>query len=225
MPNWVSNTLRIIAESEGEYNDIVNTLATPIISKNSEDEFVDEPTEFSFQNILFVSRDKYEEYFTTNGYSPEKGKTGDTHYNWYNWNVMYWGCKWDACDVEVEKDPRDFSVIYRFNTPWSPPTHVMVALSEQFPNAIVNLEYEEEQGWGGEMCFQHGSCVQDDRYDIPNSHQEHMDRNQECPCEWAVSDDGSGYYADCPAPVSAAAGADQQDDSDVYTIKIEKENV
>jgi hypothetical protein len=210
MPNWVSNTLSFIANSEEEYNDIVNTLAAPIVSKNAEGEFVNEPTEFSFQNIIFVPKDKYEEYFASHGYSPEKGNYGDTTYNWYNWNVINWGTKWDACDVELEKDPRDFTVMYRFNTPWSPPIPVLRALAEKFPNALINLQYEEEQGWGGEICFNQGECVQDDEYDIPNSHQEHMDRSQECPCEWAVSDDGSGYYADCPAPVSVAAGADQQ---------------
>lgn len=68
--------------------------------------------------------------------------------SWYDWNVANWGTKWDACHVQViEDDLDDGTLVYRFDTAWSPPVPVVEAMIEALPDFRVRL-HATEPGMG-----------------------------------------------------------------------------
>lgn len=71
--------------------------------------------------------------------------------DWYEWSYHYWGTKWNAYDGYVnEVSDECFQV--SFSTAWSPPTPVIMAMCDQFPNLIIEMEYQEEgMGFAGTM--------------------------------------------------------------------------
>lgn len=210
MPNWVFNSLCVSGEPESiaKLKEQVNQ---PFSKEH--DEWVFETksyvrTEISFNNPVFAfwnivrpPEDKMDEYNGRHGYSQE-GRTGDTEFNWYNFNNREWGTKWDVAihnneeysDTEIMDEGSGF-IIYKFNTAWSPPFPVIQELSKQYPDLIVDLEYEEEQGWGGEITFRNGEiidqkeydnrCSECDEYDVMEYDEENgIDKCKKCGYEW-----------------------------------------
>jgi len=122
--------------------------------------------------------------------------------DWYHWNCRNWGTKWDVAvdnnsqysDTRMEITD-DGSVMYHFNTAWSPIGEVLMKLSEQYPTLNFDYEYEEEQGWGGTCTFLGGEDIACDQWDIPESHADYKDRDKECVCEYS---DPEYCYEDCP---------------------------
>jgi len=200
MPNWVYNYLTIEG-SEEDINKVKAQVGAVVKRKyKSADEVneeVDEEPIFSFMNILPPPEDKLDEYHAVHGYTGGE-KTGDTKYNWYNFNVREWGTKWDARDVDLLEEHKT-SLHYKFDTAWSPPTPVIEKLAQQNPNLNITLEYREEQGWGGEVAFT-GSFVEVIKeWDVPDSHAEEIEANHgDCwKCE-NFDGDYSDLYEDCP---------------------------
>jgi len=200
MPNWVFNHLTI----DGSKEDIAKvkaqvgaTVKTKYKSADEVDEIVDREPIFSFMNILPPPEDKLEEYHAVHGYANGE-KTGDTEYNWYNFNVREWGTKWDARDVELLEDDETY-LHYKFDTAWSPPTEVITKLAEQNPNLNITLEYREEQGWGGEIAFNGSSVEVVKEWDVPETHAEEIEVNNDY-CWRCENFDGdfSDLYEDCP---------------------------
>jgi len=92
--------------------------------------------------------------------------------HWYDWNVRNWGTKWDVAVRDNEEYPdtelHDESTTtlgYKFNTAWSPPVEAITKLSKQYPSLEMNLSYEEETGWGGEMTLLNGFITDVEEYD------------------------------------------------------------
>ena len=96
--------------------------------------------------------------------------------NWYSWNVRNWGTKWDVAisdddkypDTELldeEENGENLVLVYKFNTAWSPAVPAIEKLSKQYPDLLLTLQYEEEQGWGGEMEFLKGKIISESSYD------------------------------------------------------------
>ncbi len=200
MPNWVFNHLTI----DGSKEDIAKvkaqvgaTVKTKYKGADEVDEVVDREPIFSFMNILPPPEDKLDEYHGVHGYANGE-KTGDTEYNWYNFNVREWGTKWDARDVDLLEDDETY-LHYKFDTAWSPPTEVIAKLAEQNPNLNITLEYREEQGWGGEITFTGSSVEVVKEWDVPETHAEEIEVNNEY-CWRCENFDGdySDLYQDCP---------------------------
>ena len=200
MPNWVYNHLTI----DGSKEDIAKvkaqvgaTVKTKYKSADELDEVIDREPIFSFMNILPPPEDKLDEYHAVHGYADGK-KSGDTEYNWYNFNVREWGTKWDARDVELLDDDETY-LQYKFDTAWSPPTEVIAKLAEQNPNLDITLEYREEQGWGGEINFNGSTAEVVKEWDVPETHAEEIEVNNEY-CWRCENFDGdySDLYEDCP---------------------------
>lgn len=81
--------------------------------------------------------------------------------DWYSWNNTNWGTKWDVAVsdgdeypdtelLEYKSEGHDNWLVYKYNTAWSPAVTVLTKLSNLVPNSLLTLEFEEEQGWGGE---------------------------------------------------------------------------
>lgn len=205
MPNWVYNNLSIEGTEEAIAK-VKAQLNKPLVKQYGEDEKATTYSNpiFSFWNIIAPPEDKLEEYFGTHGFADGK-KQGESEYNWYNFNNAKWGTKWDVAVSDNEKFPETeitgesaTHISYRFNTAWSPPLPVIEELSAQHPELEITLEYEEEQGWGGEILFtEEGSSVISE-YDIPDSHKDFVDRDNEDGCPCANEEDESYWYDDCP---------------------------
>ena len=204
MPNWVHNNLTIApnAEAGGTIKDVADAIEQVGRAyvrkaydwKTSEvvEHTVDDPG-LAFWNIVRPegeALEMYEESMTKPAASPY----------WYDWNCENWGTKWDASDVDLhdyEPDHKRFT----FSTPWSPPLPVLTALSAQHPNLHIELEWEEEQGFGGTFVFRDGEATETNYYDIPSSHADYVERDREdqCVCTWI--DDPESFYSDCPSAV------------------------
>jgi hypothetical protein len=150
MPNWVYNSLTLEGNKE-LIEEVAEQLGKPFTVG---DTTYDNPI-ISFWNMVKPSDDSLEEYNTS-----AKGGSITTPNNWYSWNNQHWGTKWDIAvgdnrnETSIERG--DKIVIYTFQTAWSPPIPALIALSNNYPELELFLDYEEEQGWGGEVIIKNG---------------------------------------------------------------------
>lgn len=123
---------------------------------------------------------------------------------WYDWNIRNWGCKWDANDEELDNDldklePHD-TLSYRFSTAWSPAEGAFRAMTEQHPELSFEFHCEEEQGWGVVYDGEAGSLSVSKEWEIPNSHADYVERDNEDGCACSYNEDSEDWYEDCPRP-------------------------
>ena len=184
MPNWVFNTLTIQGnKSEVDY--IKNRLNAPFTmehkSWNPKTHTLELATStysnpvFSFWNI--TRPEDLEAYNTTPEHTP--GETISKMFSgndWYSWNVRNWGTKWDVAVgdsneypdtvlVEHKSEGEDQWLVYKFDTAWSPPVSALESLSELVPNCVVTLDWQEEQGFGGQIEFVRGDITAESDYE------------------------------------------------------------
>lgn len=210
MPNWVFNSLCVSGNSEqvAQVKFQVGQPVTKLIDEYNFDtkeytkqEITKSNPIFSFWNIIApTDLEAYAKQPTFNASFDEmmNGAGND----WYSWNNRNWGTKWDVgkwdneeySETEIVDEGSEF-IIYRFNTAWSPPFPVIQELSKQYPELAVDLEYEEETGWGGEITFKNGEiidqkeyenrCSECDRYDTMEWNEENgIEKCKECGYEW-----------------------------------------
>ena len=128
---------------------------------------------------------------------------------WYEWRLEYWGTKWNASEYHL--DPENGEVW--FETAWSHPYPVIIALSQQFPDCVFSVSYADEDIGsntgeyrvqngellcGGElvdgsreayeMAFSHWGCAED--YILRNDGYHYIDDDE---------DDDSGVHIAAPA--------------------------
>ena len=224
MPNWVFNSL-VVSGEQSELDRMVAHLNTsfdkhfPEHKWNEETKSYDISNDvqhysnpiFAFWNICRPS--DLEKYYgqptfkKTDGgaeFMAEFVRSMSEDEDWYHWNVRNWGTKWD-----VAKDDRsdysstsmevtdDGSIMYRFETAWSPVEEALTKLSEMFPSLEFDYEYEEEQGWGGNATIIAGDYNLTKEWDIPMSHADYEGTWSECSCDNGTNPE-SAYYSDCP---------------------------
>lgn len=189
MPNWVNNKLTISGDPE-TIDQLLVKVSLPHFVKRTViedgkrvDRDIEIAPDFCLWNIVKpIDIDAY-----------------NTNDNWYNWNVSHWGTKWD---VEGEVDRTDPTrVVISFDTAWGAPDPAIDVLASMYPSLVFSLEYEEEQGWGGEILWEEGEGNQIREWDVPEAYDSHADRVADagtCPCEY-----GDIVYDDCPKESSS----------------------
>ena len=216
MPNWVFNNVSISGPID-LVNEVRTKLAQPYetnhktLTENGIQNVKHvRESAFSFWNIVAPTdldsywSDKTHEVDLAN-FAESYSKALAHDMSWWYWNVREWGCKWDACEVDVMEDIQiveELTIGYKFDTPWSAPLQAMEKLAKQYPDLIINIEYEEEQGWGGEITWQGVNVLDSKDWDIPNSHAELVKRNdycRQCGDGFNVSDI-EYWFDDCPRP-------------------------
>lgn len=83
------------------------------------------------------------------------------YYDWYNWHIANWGCKWNACRAEIVSEEGGITC-FQFDTPWCRPIEWLDVLSEKIP---FHLAWEEEQGYRG-IVTSFGNGIETDE-DLP----------------------------------------------------------
>ena len=173
MPNWVFNTLSVRGD-KADLEKFAEEMAKP-------NPRLDYQASFSFNNIVPM---------------PEEALS-NPDWDWWNWNVSNWGVKWDCSDANILDFTED-EILYEFNTPWDSVTRLMYSLAQKYPHLEIMYEYEEEQGWGGEIVFKDGVIAYEAEWDIPASHADFANHpNRECYCVENPFDEDF-RFDDCP---------------------------
>lgn len=91
----------------------------------------------------FASRDRDRKELDNEKFREKYGETAKDGFNsgGYEWRCENWGTKWGAYQVSNRKDGE--TVILSFQSAWSPPSPVIVALHGKFPACTLHLEYFE----------------------------------------------------------------------------------
>ena len=190
MPNWVFNGLTAEGKPES-VKKMMEQLNTPFTRVHEQWSMETGQMEkqtilfpnpvFSFWNIIKPTDiDAYEKQ-TDQANAPSIDNFGEymkwtsTQNDWYNWNINNWGTKWDVAVSHEEKYPNtyleeaengeNYVVYYNFNTAWSRPMPALIKLSEQYPDLLFTLTYEEETGWGGELELLRGEVISESSYE------------------------------------------------------------
>ena len=78
---------------------------------------------------------------------------------WYEWCIKNWGTKWNSCETTIDDDEDD--IVIDFDTAWSPPIPVLLALSKKYPNNVFHFECEEESDMDTAVCeFINGEIIE-----------------------------------------------------------------
>lgn len=131
MPNWCYNSLSIEGKTSA---DISKFMSKYLIKDNSFDfdKIIPEPKDINDCPVDCRTKGN-------DGIEIDKDRPW---FNWYEWRHKFWGVKWNASDVDVER--RGKNLYINFNTPWSPPRPIIEALRKQNPNLYMYFDYEVE---------------------------------------------------------------------------------
>lgn len=202
MPNWVYSTLSVNGEP-AEIDRFVEQVAKPYetryhdLKTGEREQKMTEAGGLSFWNIKSPDESILDEYWGTADHTAGPN-------NWYSWNCENWGTKWDAAEVDTEREaPRDF--LARFHTAWAPPYPVIEEASRQYPTLNFSLDWEEEQGFGAEVEVNDGVLVEVRSWDIPESHADYVERDNEDGCLCATGDGHEYWFDDCPGKRSVVS--------------------
>lgn len=193
MPNWCSNSVEIKANEE-DLEAIKKQVSKSYIHKGYELKFDPESKQwkrtyieentgelvFSFQNIVPMDMDLMKE----------------DNNNWYEWRLANWDTKWDSSEALLKE--RIDSLVYCFDTAWSPPMNVYMELSKQYPLATLIARYDEPGiGFYGLHIIRNGEELSSIQGDM--SHLSTIITGEECYCaNLDVSEADEAPYSDCP---------------------------
>ena len=169
MPNWCSCDLTVVgaaeeldrfAEKAKDGDEVISAQSFVPYPKRYKD-LDDAAHKWAEDKKAYVEKhgkDAAEEKFPWK--SRPKDGFNQGGYGWCNEN---WGTKWGLCNSQLASDENDDEKIeYTFECAWSPPTPVIVAMGEQFPELTFVLHYYEcGMGFQGELMIEGGEIVKD----------------------------------------------------------------
>ena len=136
MPNWTSNTLHLVGDS-----DKIDAFYEMMGDEFDFGKIVPSPENLFTENLGDKERKMCE----------EKGIP-----NWLDWNCEHWGTKWNASppySSEMEEYGTCKILTYLFKTAWDTPRPVIVALKSKYPDLDIEGGYVHE-GYEGCGSFQ-----------------------------------------------------------------------
>ena len=140
--------------------------------------------------------------------------------NWYDWHLLNWGTKWDACEARRNDDAQDGEThaSYMFDTAWSPPEELIGYLAKMWPTLTFTLMfYEEGCDFGGVTEWSEGELVSEEAAGGSNGNLRdwmakkglRTDVKVECPkCKKMVYEDEFGSEDTCQDCEYAEESAD-----------------
>jgi hypothetical protein len=91
---------------------------------------------------------------------------------WHGWSIKHWGTKWNAYNMNDERNTAD--TIY-FQTANGRPIPVIAKLSEVFPNVILILSYADEDSGSNAGCIVFNAGIQLETFQPENQSKEAYD--------------------------------------------------
>ena len=163
MPNWCMNVLTIYG-GESKTAPVCESMKGVLPSDEGNSE-----TPFSFHSVIPQPDFLLDENDPRRTGKPPKSSEllaslSNTDQrvmpDWYTWRCDKWGTKWDISPDNIFVEKRARSVMYSFETAWSPPHPVIAALSAKFPTVKMMLRFREEgMGFKGSITFLGGQVV------------------------------------------------------------------
>jgi hypothetical protein len=132
MPNWFYFTLDVSGKEKDVQEFVQNV-------KGSE-KFETEDSDFDFNHFIPQPDDIF------------RGDLGDKEEdeckksgrpNWYDWNCMHWGTKWNASVDNQEGEGTNYHT-YNLSTAWAFPSPVINEMIEKYPHLSFEIQGEEE---------------------------------------------------------------------------------
>ena len=159
MPNWISNVLSVSADTSEELilfldKHLVGSwfkLDTIVPQPKSRDEC---PMEYIVNSEVEAERLREDPPLS---YPDDK-----VWFDWYNWNMDNWGCKWEASgfnpiDKKMIGLENICSVNIVFTTAWRPPLKAINVLFDLHPNLRIGLEYYSFESYLIGCCDEGGT--------------------------------------------------------------------
>ena len=82
------------------------------------------------------------------------------------WCVNNWGTKWDVMYANMSRGKGN-TILYEFETAWSPPLPAVYTISKKFPKLKFLLKYREDgMGFKGKFEVKNGEVITDERGSI-----------------------------------------------------------
>ena len=163
MPNHCGNSIEISAdlknrESLKQLKDFVDK---SIVKK--EDAYED--LTLTFQGAVPMPKELLNISTPTLEKDKDKAKANTEKYgysNWYDWRCGNWGTKWDAYDVYISENLKDY-VCMSFDTAWAPPIPYYEALAAKYPLLTIEVEYYESGcDFAGKQFYEEGILIDDE---------------------------------------------------------------
>ena len=137
MPNWVFNRMVVKSNNKKELDDFIK-------EHFKNDEYNN--LEFDFNTLIAEpsTKEECEEAYICDCEKENLQDTkGGNWFNWYKWRCDKWGCKWNACDTQYNRDSNT-SIEVWFDTPWAKPRHIFEALRKRYKTLRFVFESEYE---------------------------------------------------------------------------------
>ncbi len=166
MPSWCENRITINTETEEEMDTFLDAVAgpdgpfdfntirpIPAVLEHG----VDGRREFELNGRRLTlerwleRRDEAGTLLEIRPFTPEElhAHASQPHATLWDWILENWGCKWPARDVDLDEDGETATL--QFDTPWDPPTGIIKALRERFPDIQISAFFDvpdmEEAGY------------------------------------------------------------------------------
>lgn len=145
MPNHITNILTIEDASESELIQILDKIKFEKPEQESKDDCYGMGT-IDFNKIVVTPDNIYQ-----GSIGEEERKRYKPEEMWYEWNIKNWGTKWNAYSQNSFPED-DISNEITFQTAWSTPEPIILALSKLFPNVVIKVKFADEDfgsncGW------------------------------------------------------------------------------
>lgn len=169
MPNWCYNSLTITGDKK-ELKKFKKFVFTKNYYKDDEEKDLD----FDFSKIIaypkrFAEADELCYKLRKEGVAWDKIPKDGFNSGGYEWCIKNWGTKWNARVTNFIED-KDGTLVYDFDTAWSPAIPVITEASKMFPTLHFELHYtEESMAFKGDTTFDNGE-VDDDCRDVKVLH-------------------------------------------------------
>lgn len=132
MPNWVYNTVIVKGRPQ-----TLQRLAKFLQSGDSV---------FTFNNVIPCPEELLKDDWQSDKAKAAENVKNYGYEGWYDWRVAKWDTKWEACHPTRTSGGMKGTLIYSFDTAWSPPTAVIDEIARRYPSLEIMHEFHEEAG-------------------------------------------------------------------------------
>ncbi len=152
VPNDLLEKYEISEDNIQDAKELVNSKKERYAHLHSEDNvYVKNEDGIGMRCTTFITQSEYIDEMCEMGNRYIENFDNYGCFDWYDYQIEQWGCKWNAGDTDVTKKGNNLEI--RFDTPWCPPIAWLEKLAEK---CTFHLAWEEEQGYRGIIHNENG---------------------------------------------------------------------